>query len=478
MQPIPGFIGPTYQDLSRDADAQDTINLFPERDESGSGKNEAVLHAVPGRRLWGTAPDGPIRDVFAQDGLAFAVAGLRLVELQTGGVVVDRGAVLADDNPAAFATNGAGANQLFAVTGGAGYILSLTGARTLTRIGGGFPANASGAAFRDGYFFTTAGGFIYASNVEDGLTWSAASKAQRSIASDNLITMIADDNRVIWLIGTATSEPWFDNAGSPFPLTPVPGAFSGVGTGSGYAIRRFDNSIITLAQNEYGDRIAVIAGAGYKPQRISTHAIETAWGTYARVDDAMIWPYQEGGHTFAVITFPSANASWCYDASSQLWHKRGHWNAPAGRYDADLGIAHCYAFGKHLVGSRVDGSIYEQSMGIYDDAGSPKRWLRRSPYVGKGPDWIEFARFELELEVGQGLATGQGSDPQVFLRYSDDGATSWSYERMLSTGAIGKGRTRVFATRLGTSRTGGRIFEVAGSDPVKTTLIDAYAEAG
>lgn len=476
MPSVPGFIGGTYTNLSRLADCQESINLFPEPVESGTGRNQMVLHAAPGRRIWTTLPNTGIRAMFHRDGRAWAVAGDHLYELQVSGNAgtwVDRGAVMVDDNPAALDTNGTGGNQLFVVSGGAGYIQSLT-TNTLTRIGGSFPVNASGAAFRDGYFFTLAGGFVYASNLEDGLTWSGASKSARNIASDQILTLIADDHRVIWIVGTETAEPWYDAAGSPFPLSPVPGAFMGMGANSAWGVQRFNNSIVLLGKNEHGDRMAVVAGAGYTAQRISNHALEAQWQRLSRADDVLVWAYQEGGHVFGTFTWPTANVSQTYDAAAQQWHTRGRWNTTKGQYDADPVSAHCFAFGKHLVGSRTTGVIYEQSMSLYDDAGGPKRWLRRSPHLAAGSDYIFIDEYELIGEVGQGLASGQGIDPKVMYRQSTDGGNTYGSERWVSLGPQGAYNTRVRWARCG--RSFDRVIEISGSEPVKTTLVDLLFE--
>lgn len=470
---LQGFIGPTYQDLSKPADAQDAINLYPEKIESATGKNLMVLQATPGKRVYCTLGDSPHRGAFSQDGRDFRVAGATLYEIQANGTAVNRGAVVADDNPVAFASNGAGANQLFLVSGGVGYIYDLN-LNTLTRIGSAFPANAHGAAYLDGYFLTCAGVAVYASNLEDGLTWNGASKAQRNIASDNLQTILVDDHKILWLVGSQTSEPWFDNSLSPFAFTPVPSAFLNTGTGAPFSLTRFDNSIIGISQTRDGDRIAFSVGNGYTAQRLSTHAIETAWAGYARVDDAIAQTYIDAGHVFALFHFPSANATWCYDAASQLWHKRLWWNPTTGQYDADRGLYHAFSFGKHLVGARNSGVLYDQSLNYYDDAGTPRRWLRRAPHFSDENKWLYESRFELAMETGVGLSTGQGSDPKVVYRYSDDGGRTYGATREKSFGAQGQYGARVEWFRNGRFRD--RVREVSGSEPVKTCLIDAYVD--
>lgn len=472
MARVPGFIGPSYTDRSLPVNAERSVNLFVEKVESNGGSNDVILRATPGKRTFATMGDAPIRALFAQDDRAWCVAGVTLYELYSTGGYTPLGTVAADDNPAWIASNGQAGYQLFIVSGGSGYIFDLR-TSAFTTIGGGFPSAARGAAYLDGYFLTMSGIAVYASNLNNGTTWSATSKAQRSIASDDLRAFLVDDHKILWYIGSKTSEPWFDSALSPFAFTPVPSAFMGHGTCAPYSVAKFDNSLFMLGQSESGDRYAVVIGNGYVAQRVSTHAVEQAWRQYATVFDARTWVYTDEGHTFAVVTFPTANATWVYDASTGAWHERGAWNTSRGDFDADVAGCHCFAFGKHLVGSRTSSAVYELTMDVYADGDRPRRWLRRTPHLQDERRRLYYRWVELVADTGVGLTTGKGSDPQACLRLSDDGGRTWGNERWRSLGAQGAYRTRVRWNRLGQARD--RVFEISGTDPVRTTLIDLLA---
>jgi hypothetical protein len=303
-----------------------------------------------------------------------------------------------------------------------------------------------------------------------------AVRGRRSIASDNLVSIIVDDHRILWFIGSKTSEPWTDIGTSPFPFSPQSGAFMGFGCVSPFGIARFDNSLIWIGQTEAGGRVAYVLAGGYNAQRISNHGLEAIWATYSQddVNALVVSTYAENGHTFALFHF-GTTATWAYDAATQMWHQRGHWNTNTGLYEPDLGRTHMYAFGKHLVGARDSGIIYEQAMTLYDDAGSPRVWERRSPHLGNDDNsWIFGASFELLMETGVGLITGQGSDPQVLLSWSNDQGKTFGNELTRSFGLQGEEGVRVIWERMGRFRD--RVWRVRGSEPVKTTLIDAIFE--
>jgi len=73
-----------------------------------------------------------------------------------------------------------------------------------------------------------------------------------------------------------------------------------------------------------------------------------------------------------------------------------------------------------------------------------------------------------------GVLTGQGSDPQVMLRFSDDGGHTWSNEKWTGMGAIGAYQRRAIWRRLGmTVKLRDRVYEVSGTDPVKIVILGA-----
>jgi hypothetical protein len=83
-------------------------------------------------------------------------------------------------------------------------------------------------------------------------------------------------------------------------------------------------------------------------------------------------------------------------------------------------------------------------------------------------------RLEIDIESGIGLITGQGNDPQIMLRYSDDGGFNWSNQRWGNMGRIGEYKQRVRFHNLGMFYQ--RMFEITISDAIKPVIIDAFAD--
>jgi hypothetical protein len=70
--------------------------------------------------------------------------------------------------------------------------------------------------------------------------------------------------------------------------------------------------------------------------------------------------------------------------------------------------------------------------------------------------------------------TTVGVNPQVMLRWSDDGGHTWSSEHWSPMGRIGEYYQRVFWRRLGmTLKLRDRVYEISGTDPVKIAIMGA-----
>jgi hypothetical protein len=114
---------------------------------------------------------------------------------------------------------------------------------------------------------------------------------------------------------------------------------------------------------------------------------------------------------------------------------------------------------------------------VYADGGQTQKWLRSWRALPTGQNNLKRTAqhsLQLDCESGVGLNVGQGSDPQVMLRWSDDGGHTWSNEHWRSMGKIGVYQARVIWRRLGmTVKLRDRVYEASGTDPVKIAIMGA-----
>ena len=130
-----------------------------------------------------------------------------------------------------------------------------------------------------------------------------------------------------------------------------------------------------------------------------------------------------------------------------------------------------------IVGDYENGNIYALDPNYYSDNGTPQKWLRTWRALPSGANNLKrTAQHSLQLncETGVGLNLGQGSDPEVMMRWSDDGGHTWSNEHWVKMGKIGAYGYRAIWRRLGmTMKLRDRVYEVSGTDPVKLAIVGA-----
>lgn len=411
MRRYPGFVGPSYTSQSKIAAADRCVNLYPEKVESGTGQAPYVLYPAPGFTPYCVLPTSPVRGLYTINGASLAIAGDALYELPytAGGTAILRASGLynPDDSAATMVGSGDGSRQLVITSGSRVYVFDLI-TDTLTEIAG---LSATVCGFMDGYFLALDANRseLRFSDLEDGSVWSAADVAQRNDSGDKWIAMLVRQ-KDLWLFGSQTSSVYYNSGDADTPWVPNPSVFASQGIGAPRSAALLRGMPIWLGHGAAGGRIIYRAN-GYTPERISTHALEYALSTYASVTDAVAFTYEDQGHEFYVLTFPSEGATWVFDATTGLWHERGEWDgATFTGYPVD---GHIYVNDVHLVGSTTDGTIYRMGIdlatAITGDPGTGLRRLRVAPHLVADGNTVVYSRLRLKLETGLGLPAISGN---------------------------------------------------------------------
>ena len=243
------------------------------------------------------------------------------------------------------------------------------------------------------------------SNPLDATMWDPLQTNKVSVFAGNVLSMFADHNE-LWFWGERQSQP-YSLTGSANTFDIIPGAFLEAGIFAPNSPVRLDNSIFWLGGDERGAGVIWRAN-GYTPSRVSNHAIEFALQgyltTYGAVglSNAVGYSYQDQGHGFYVLYFPSPSATWVYDVATGMWHQRGYWNATNGVFTAHHSQCHTFNFGKHLVGDWSSGKVYNMNISFYDDAGNPIRRVRRARHASSDQSYVFHKVLQLYIETGVG----------------------------------------------------------------------------
>lgn len=463
-----GFVGPSYTLQSVNADAQRSINLYPERNEMGTGKeNEPLTYiGTSGLTLKLTLATSPVRGIYeGSDGLLYAVGGNKLYKISSAFSATEIGTLDTNTGHVDFADNGV---TLFVVDGAYGYYHTL-GSGTTTKITDGDFSPADKVVYLDGYFVfnETGTGKIFWSDLND-VTFDALDFVSAEGAPDDIVSIIAD-HRDLWLFGTQTTEVFY-NSGSEQVFERNQGAFIEHGCAAVFSTAKLNNSVFWLSADKQGNGI-VYTARGFEPQRVSTHAVELAIRDYD-LSTCVAYTYQENGHFFYCMNFDGGASTWVYDMSTGLWHERAYNND--GTLERHRGNYHAFCYGIHFMADYENGKIYQLSSSVYTDDGQYITRQRSAPHITAGLNRVIYDSFQLDMEVGVGLdgaSTVQGHNPQAMLQFSDDGGHSWSNEYWVSFGKIGNRKLRAIWRRLGQSRD--RVYRLTITDPVPIRIIGA-----
>jgi hypothetical protein len=498
------ILGSSY--VARSVNAADArmVNLFPEIVPE-AGKEPAFLQRAPGLKLLNTIGTGPIRGLWAfssTDGTAFVVSGLELYRINNAYTATLLGTV-SGTGPVSMADNG---TQLFIACNGPSYIYNNATSVFSAITDPDFPGAVT-VCYLDGYFVFNQPNsqLMWVTAILDGTNIDALDFASTEGSPDGLIA-VASNFRELWAFGTNSIEVWYDVGGTGFPLQRIQGAFNELGCAAPYSVAKMDNGLFWLGRDRRGQGIVYRAN-GYTGVRISTHAVEWQIQQYADMSDAIGYTYQQDGHSFYVLVFPSANTTWVYDAATQAWHERaGFVDGQFTRHRSNCQMAFN---NKIVVGDFENGKIYAFDLNDYSDNGSIQKWLRSWRALPTGTNTLKrTAQHSLQLDAEAGLYLApvdagnayiitqnnegittentppqflvdetpyqENPSPKVMLRWSDDGGHTWSNEHWKYMGAIGQYYYRTIWRRLGmTVKLRDRVYEVSGTDPVKIAIMGA-----
>lgn len=474
MPELVGFVGSSHKDRSLNFDAQRCINLFPQISASGTSKSPAKLVSAPGLSVFSDFTALINRGVRGMirwdDNSLFVVAGTKVLRIDAAGVAtVISSALPSLDTPVSMATNGI---NIFFVTGPQGWTIDPTTNVVAQYVDVDF-AGADAVHFIAGsYIFNKTGTSQFQATDPYSMTLQALWFATAEGSPDALVT-IAVTNQEVWLFGTETVEVWTNDGNAGFPYSRVPGVFIEEGCAAKNSVSEMGGSIFWLSSSIEGQGM-VFRTAGLVARRISDHSLEQEIATYPTIDDAISYTYQQEGHSFYVLTFPTQNVTWVYDTATETWHQRA-WLDVDGSFSRHRSNCHAFFTRKNLVGDWNLGKIYQMSTLIYSDAGNPLVRLRASPHVSQNGAKIGHTSIEFDIETGVGLTVGQGVNPLVQLRWSDDNGHTFMNARTKTLGATGEFRKRVRFTRLGQARD--RVYELSCSEPVPFTIMGARINA-
>lgn len=457
------FVGPSSTVRSH-ADAQRSLNCYLEMDNATPRAPVALL-GTPGLSLVTTLGTGPVRGSFALDNHAIIVSGNTVYHVVFDGptfVTTALGTMTTSSGNVGMAFDG---RKILIVDGVKGWLADLTTLTQITDVD--FPNGVTYATVLDSFFVVCGDGsgqFYINHTALDGSNWNGLDFATAEASPDWLLASVAD-NRNLWLFGIDTTEIWEFTGNGEFPFERSASAFMQIGTAAPFSCVAMDNTVYWLGRDSNGTGV-VYKAQGYTPIRISTSAIEFAMQGYATLNDGIAFSYQQEGHAFYVLTFPLADKTWVYDASTGQWHERAWRDPGSGALSRWRPNCHVFLNNKNMVGDYQNGKLYQLDLNVLTDNGDPIQRLRATQTQESEQKRLFFEALQVDMEVGVGSGT-------LSMRYSNDGGRTWSGYK---TKALTEGN---YSTRVKFGPTGAgrnRVWEISTTDPIAWAILGADAQ--
>lgn len=463
--------GGSYKHKATPLSSQRTVNFWPQKQQKENTKSPYILEAFPGLLAFGTVAGGTDRGMFEHRDVLYKVTGTTLYSVASTGVHTSLGTIPGSGR-CIFAPIG---SNLVVSTGGARYYYN--GSTVAVISDGDLEAGNSAAHLNNQIIYDGTGARFAVSDVGDATSINGLNYGTAESEADD-ISRCYTFNQILYNYGKETIEPWWNSGQGNPPFDRVEGGIVHVGLGAVYSVANDKDSMYFYGND---DQIYALRGSSSAVlEPISTQPMNQEFKKFTTVSDAIGKTVNLDGQWVLIMTFPTQGRTFAYMIAIKEWFELSS-GSTMGRW---LGNSYAYCYRKHLIADYESGDIYELSDTTYTENGSTIIRFRdtaplhaglldsaKGNYDGKD---LEMNRFELILSPGEGLLSGQGSDPEVMIYLSDDGGKTWSTEIRGKVGAMGEFNKRVEWFCLGKFTS--RIIRIKVSDPIYWSIHAATSD--
>ena len=449
--------------------AQERVNCYAEMQDEND-RTKMALIGTPGKSLFVDFGASPSRGMWAVNTLAtplfFSVHQGTLYSINNAGVSAVIGAIGTTSGDVSMADDG---TYLVLVDGVKGYYYNMVTPGALTMItDGNFTTTPKYVTWQDTYFAVSSGvtNQWQLSDNGDPAVWPALNINFTGTNSGSLQAIIADHS-LLQIFGYQTAEFWQNTGGADFPYSSIPSSQE-FGLASAWSLFKYDNSLAGLFANKMGE-VNISRMSGFRLQRLSNFELESIINGYTNTADCRGFAFMWGGHPMAQFNFPSADATWLYDGANKLWTQ-----LKDNSGSRDWAEKFCNFLNQRVVSDYRNGKIYKIVENVYTNNGEILPMEVTSKHIWNDDKFVGIQQIQVDIQSGVGIATGQGSDPQMMLLVSKDGGRSFSEVGWSSMGKIGEYTQRVIWRSLGGARDW--VLRLRVTDPVRRVITGASAE--
>lgn len=253
-------------------------------------------------------------------------------------------------------------------------------------------------------------------------------------APDNTTALIANGSR-LYTFGDRSYQMFQYTADVNAPFNSPDTAAFPIGLKAVNSLCQLGSTVVWLGSSDIGNNGIYVLQGGTNATRVSTPEIEREISKFETVKDAVGQIWQDNQHVFYCISFPTANVTYCYDLTEQVWSNRCSLN------DANEKVVWRYNFATLNADGEIwqsfDGGIAKQVEDYWmEHDGKPILRLRRGGIIVSDYSTFFIDSIEVLTNNGQYVYLPE-VDAQMMMRFSTDGS-SWSDSEVVEIGKVGE----------------------------------------
>lgn len=397
--------------------------------------------------------DGVTRGVTIWDGRLFVVRGTILFEVKENGDQTPYFGLSDDGLPVSFAYS----FERLAIASGK-KLYYLTG-EMLSEVIDTDIGDVMDVVFIDGYFLTSDGDFIVATELSNPLAVNPLKYGSSEIDPDQIKQLLKNRNE-LYAVNRHTIEVFTNTGGSFFPFSRLNGAHIQRGAIGRWSACVFMEAIAFVGSGR-NEPPAVYIGENAQTIKISTREIDQILASYTETELETVYvePRTVDGHKFLYIHLPDRTV--VYDGAASAAMQEPVWFILTSSVDGfDQYRARYFAWwkSKWICADTKSRNINLMTTEHGLQIGSPVRFEFGTHITW--PDTGGALIHQIELVALTG-SVAHGSDPQIASAYTSDGVT-WSQDRWIKVGKSGERMKRLMWWRQGPIR-GWRAYKFHGT---------------
>ncbi|KKK70969.1 hypothetical protein LCGC14_2918650, partial [marine sediment metagenome] len=228
-----------------------------------------------------------------------------------------------------------------------------------------FLGGLSGTA-QDGFFISSRPNSpdFFHSAANNGLSWNALDVARAEVKPTDTLRILSH-KRNLWVWKKQSTEVFYNSGDAELVFKRRAGGNLEIGLGAEWSVSALQERLTWLGHNKH-----VYSAIGMNAVDISTPQMVARMDALSKVDDAVAFSYDQGGHEFYVISFPTDDVTFSYDFTEQEWHERKSWKDNIDGYGRHRGNSYALYENLHLVGDYQNNKIYFLDQDVYTEDGN------------------------------------------------------------------------------------------------------------